>query len=101
MQETRQAIKLHVQEFHLRIVHCQAPEVPFMPCRDSCLDKSIPLFFWPCWCLQEGERWGEAVLHADQLNMVCPGGGVAVAHLEYVQEHGVYSTAWIRPYVME
>ena len=38
---------------------------------------------------------------ADKLDMVCPGGGVALTHLEYVQEHGVYGAAWIAPYVVE
>ena len=56
---------------------------------------------WPCWCLQEGEWWREAIFHADKLDVVCPGGGIAVAHLENVYEHGVYSAAWIAPYVME
>ena len=76
-----EAVELDIVEVHLGIGSGDLSERSLVPGDNPCLDQSIPVFFRPCWCLEEREWRGKAIFLTEDLDMVGPCGGVITRHL--------------------
>ena len=96
-----EGVELDIQGVHLRVGNRVLSERSLVPGDNPCLDQSIPVFFWPWWCLEDREWRGKVILLTEDSDMVGPGGGVIIAHLENIHDHAVDSGGWVAPDVEE